>query len=108
MRADQYEVSGAHLTFNLEEEGRALGELGFLRRTGIQYHWANNGYDTFDTFLMDLKQSRRNNIRKVRSLQTEEDMMSVLVAGRQCQKVWALCARRRGEAFSRKGCHSRD
>lgn len=67
MDADDYGVSGAHLTFNLEEEGRALGELGFLRRTGIQYHWSNNGYDTFDSFLMDLKQSKRNNIRKVRA-----------------------------------------
>jgi hypothetical protein len=63
--AEEYAVSSAHLTFNLDEEGSALGELGFLRRTGIQYHWANNGYDTFDSFLMDLKQSKRNNIRKV-------------------------------------------
>ena len=65
--ADEYKISGAHLTFNLPEEGDVLGDLGFLRRTGIQYHWANNGYSTFDDFLMDLKQSKRNNIRKVRS-----------------------------------------
>ena len=63
--ADEYKVSGAHLTFNLPEEGELLGDLGFLRRTGIQYHWANNSYGTFDDFLMDLKQSKRNNIRKV-------------------------------------------
>ena len=65
--ADEYKISGAHLTFNLPEEGDALGDLGFLRRTGIQYHWANSGYSTFDDFLMDLKQSKRNNIRKVQS-----------------------------------------
>lgn len=63
--ADEYKVSGAHLTFNLPEEGEVLGDMGFLRRTGIQYHWANNNYGTFDDFLMDLKQSKRNNIRKV-------------------------------------------
>ncbi len=66
--ADEYKISGAHLTFNLPEEGDALGDLGFLRRTGIQYHWANTGYSTFDDFLMDLKQSKRNNIRKVQSV----------------------------------------
>ena len=63
--ADEYKISGAHLTFNLPEEGDALRDLGFLRRTGIQYHWSNNDYGTFDDFLMDLKQSKRNNIRKV-------------------------------------------
>ncbi len=61
-------MSGAHLTFNMPEEGDALAELGYLRRTGIQYHWVNKDYGTFDGFLMDLKQSKRNNIRKVAQL----------------------------------------
>ena len=65
MNADEYKISGAHLTFNLPEEGDALEDLGFLRRTGIQYHWSNNDYGCFDDFLADLKQSKRNNIRKV-------------------------------------------
>ncbi|CAL8462191.1 g1722 [Coccomyxa elongata] len=63
---DEYNISGAHITFNLSEEGDAFSELGFLRRTGIQYHWVNKNYDSFDSFLMDLKQSKRNNIRKER------------------------------------------
>ena len=63
--ADEYNISGAHITFNLPEEGDAFSSLGFLRRTGIQYHWVNKDYDSFDGFLMDLKQSKRNNIRKV-------------------------------------------
>ena len=42
-----------------------MEDLGFLRRTGIQYHWSNNDYGCFDDFLADLKQSKRNNIRKV-------------------------------------------
>jgi predicted N-acyltransferase len=41
-----------------------------FRRTGIQYHWANQGYASFDDFLMALKQSKRNNIRKARLLLT--------------------------------------
>ena len=63
--ADEYKISGAHLTFNLPEEGDALESLGYLRRTGIQYHWTNNDYGCFDDFLADLKQPKRNNIRKV-------------------------------------------
>lgn len=67
MRAEDYGISGAHLTFNTADEQAALGEMGYLPRTGIQYHWVNNGYASFDDFLMTLKQSKRNNIRKVRS-----------------------------------------
>ena len=28
-----------HVTFNTEEESTALTSVGFLQRTGIQYHW---------------------------------------------------------------------
>lgn len=44
--------------------------MGYLARTGIQYHWLNRGYSSFDDFLMSLKQSKRNNIRKVLTLST--------------------------------------
>ncbi|KAK9906585.1 hypothetical protein WJX75_004542 [Coccomyxa subellipsoidea] len=71
---DEYKISGAHLTFNMPEEGDALGELGYLRRTGIQYHWVNKEYGTFDGFLMDLKQSKRNNIRKERRSVAKEGL----------------------------------
>ena len=61
-------MSSAHLTFNTAEEQAALAAQGYLRRTGIQYHWLNQGYASFDAFLMTLKQSKRNNIRKVFAL----------------------------------------
>ncbi len=58
-------VSSLHMTFNTEPEWQALGQVGFLKRNGIQYHWQNNGYSTFDDFLMDMKQSKRKNVRQV-------------------------------------------
>ena len=61
-------MSSAHLTFNTAEEQAALAQQGYLCRTGIQYHWNNQGYASFDDFLMALKQSKRNNIRKVPAL----------------------------------------
>lgn len=63
--ADQLAVSSLHLTFNTAEEASALSEVGYLQRTGIQYHWENRGYLTFEDFLADLKQSKRKNIRQV-------------------------------------------
>ena len=73
--ADQYGVSSLHLTFSTAEEASTLAEVGYLQRRGIQYHWENRGYNTFDDFLMDLKQSKRKNIRQVSNfrLYTSQD-----------------------------------
>lgn len=59
-------MSSLHVTFPTGEEWSALGSLGFQQRRGIQYHWENRGYATFDDFLADLKQRKRKSIRQVR------------------------------------------
>ncbi|KAG2423935.1 hypothetical protein HXX76_014876 [Chlamydomonas incerta] len=64
--ADQTDISGVHLTFTTGEEWAALAELGFKQRLGLQFHWDNPGYESFDAFLADLKQSKRKNIRQER------------------------------------------
>lgn len=63
--AGELGVSSLHVTFPTGEEWAALGSLGFQQRRGIQYHWENRGYGTFDDFLGDLKQRKRKNIRQV-------------------------------------------
>lgn len=65
--ADEMKVSSLHVTFNSKEElAHFSRERGYLTRTGIQYHWQNNGYDTFNDFLMELRQSKRKSIRQER------------------------------------------
>ncbi|KAF8061287.1 hypothetical protein HT031_004377 [Scenedesmus sp. PABB004] len=59
-------LSSLHVTFPTGAEAAALGALGFQQRRGIQYHWDNRGYVTFEDFLADLKQSRRKSIRQER------------------------------------------
>eukprot|EP00960_Hanusia_phi_P052501 761497-Hanusia_phi.AAC.1 len=63
----KYQISSAHVTFPTKEDWELMGRQGFLLRTGIQYHWRNEGYQTFDEFLMKLKQSRRKSIRQERN-----------------------------------------
>jgi len=64
--ADAVGVSSLHVTFNTEEEWEEMRERGFLARTGVQFHWENHDYKSFDDFLMELKQSKRKNIRQER------------------------------------------
>ena len=63
----QYEMSSAHITF-IDEAGAAEAERrGWLIREGIQYHWFNRGYSSFDDFLGALTSRRRKAIRKERA-----------------------------------------
>jgi len=62
----QNDISSAHMTF-LDEAGVAECERrNWLIRHGVQYHWFNRGYSSFDDFLGVLKHSRRKTIRKER------------------------------------------
>ena len=60
-------VSSLHVTFPTEAEWRALGDAGFLRRTGEQFHWRNRGYGCFDDFLATLNSRKRKTIRRERA-----------------------------------------
>ncbi|MBM1221912.1 N-acetyltransferase [Ponticoccus sp. SC2-23] len=64
--ASDNELSSLHITFCTEVEAIAGEEIGLLRRTGQQFHWENDGYDSFDDFLAALSSRKRKTIRKER------------------------------------------
>lgn len=59
-------IASLHVTFCSGDESRAMEDAGFLPRTGIQYHWYNRGYASFDDFLGALNSRKRKNLRKER------------------------------------------
>jgi len=62
----QNDLSSAHITFIDEAGAAACQEHGWLIRHGLQYHWFNRGYATFDDFLAALSSRKRKTIRKER------------------------------------------
>jgi uncharacterized protein len=64
--AKRHKVSSLHVTFPTEGEWRQLGDLGFLQRVGQQFHWQNDGYQSFDAFLEALNSRKRKQIRRER------------------------------------------
>src|SRR5688572_1861470 len=60
------ELSGAHVLFPDPDSAERLSETGLLRRHGVQYHWRNQGYRTFDDFLGRFSAKRRHQIRRER------------------------------------------
>ena len=59
-------ISGAHVLFPTEPEASALAEAGFAHRYGLQFHWQNHGYRTFDDYLGQFSSKRRNQIKRER------------------------------------------
>ena len=67
----QNDLSSAHITF-IDDAGAAECERrGWLMRHGIQYHWFNRGYASFDEFLAGLNSRKRKAIRKERGVARE-------------------------------------
>src|SRR6185503_3778690 len=60
------DISSAHITFSDDSAISAAEQRGWLVRSGIQYHWFNRGYSSFDDFLDALRHSKRKSIRKER------------------------------------------
>jgi hypothetical protein len=62
----QNELSSAHITFADDAAVAEAQRRGWLIRDGVQYHWPNRGYSSFDDFLASLRHSKRKSIRKER------------------------------------------
>ena len=60
------QLSGVHVNFCRSDEHEALREAGFLPRMGLQYHWANPGFESFEAWLGALRSKRRNQVRRER------------------------------------------
>ncbi len=79
--AEQLGVSSLHVTFCQRAEREALAEEGLLRRQGVQYHWHNRGYQSFEDFLATLKSSKRKTIRKERARIAEQGLSLEILTG---------------------------
>ena len=75
------EMSSVHVNFCLPEELGALEDSGFLTRVGIQYHWHNEGYASFDDYLSRFRSKRRNQIKREQRQLAEAGVTLQALAG---------------------------
>ena len=83
---DQAGVSSLHVTFPTEDEFDLMGEAGLLQRTGIQFHWLNEGYGTFDDFLGSLASRKRKQIRKERQVVADAGLTIAALSGSEIEE----------------------
>jgi predicted N-acyltransferase len=66
---EQQEASGlssTHVLYPPQAQAELLKEAGFMLRSGVQFHWLNQGYQSFDAFTATLEHKKRKNIRAER------------------------------------------
>ncbi|MDE0387229.1 MAG: GNAT family N-acetyltransferase [Rhodospirillales bacterium] len=83
---DQIGVSSVHITFPTEDEFDLMGEAGLLQRTGIQFHWLNEGYESFDDFLASLASRKRKQIRKERQAVADSGLSIAALTGSEIEE----------------------
>ncbi len=59
-------VSSTHILYPPADQVQELADAGFMLRSGVQFHWLNAGYASFDEFLETLEKKKRKNIRAER------------------------------------------
>lgn len=80
---EQSGLSSTHILFPPEAQARTLEASGFMLRSGVQFHWLNQGYRDFEEFLATLDRKKRKNIRAERRKVQESGIRFRHVHGEQ-------------------------
>lgn len=59
-------LSSAHVTFAAQTDVQAMQDAGFLHRTDQQFHFCNDGFESYADFLDTLASRKRKNLKKER------------------------------------------
>ncbi len=70
--AAKLDLLSVHILFPREKETGRLASAGMHTRKGIQYHFKNHGYETFEDFLSHLRSKKRAQVRRERRTLTEQ------------------------------------
>jgi len=77
----EQKMSSWHILFPTRDESDELINSGAMRREGIQYHWCNHNYHSFDDFLSGCKLKQRKNIKRERRKVKEQGIEIRVVEG---------------------------
>ena len=83
--AKKLNVSSAHFNF-IKNPNEWEAEEPIMIREGIQFHWENNNYKSFDDFLITLSSRKRKQIKKERECLKNNNLQVRLLTGDELQK----------------------
>jgi predicted N-acyltransferase len=105
--AEKRRASSVHVTFPTEADWTRLGATGWLRRTGVQFHWTNEGYATFEDFLGALASRKRKTLRKERREVADSGIVVKALTGAAIEeRHWRTFHRFYLDTVDRKWAHA--
>ena len=82
-------LSSAHINFITDNLNKKLNNEKWIKRKGLQFHWHNKDYNSFDDFLSKLKSSKRKAIRKERRTILNNNLVIQKVTGNELNsEMW--------------------
>lgn len=105
--ADSARASSLHLLFlNDDEHQWVLRDGRLMDRLSFQFHWRNEGYDTFDRFIETFRSSMRKKLRKERRVAAEANLEISKIPGHELTRAdWRALERLYRATCRRKGSH---
>lgn len=82
-KVDGLAASGWHLLFPDEIARTHLWRKDWMTRLSCQFHWHNDGYQSFEDFLGTLKSRKRKQIRRERKSVLDQDIQFRKLAGNE-------------------------
>jgi len=76
-------ASSLHVLFPATPDRQFLESAGLMHRLDCQFHWRNEGYDSFDGFLAGFTAEKRKKLRRERRRVAESGIVCRTVAGSQ-------------------------
>ena len=70
--AKELSISSWHLLFPQQEISQLFNTIGAKQRIGVQFHWQNQNYQSFDDFLSTFSSRKRKNLKKERRRISEQ------------------------------------
>ena len=87
-------ASSLHVLFPQPAEVALMQSAGMMLRSGVQFHWANPGYASFDEFLAQLSRDKRKKIKQERRRVQDAGVSFRRLRGREIDEDdWAFFAR---------------
>ena len=82
-------LSSAHINFITDNLNKRLKNEKWIKRKGIQFHWHNKDYNSFEDFLNKLKSSKRKAIKKERRTILNNNLIIQKVTGNELNsEMW--------------------
>ena len=82
-------LSSAHINFLSNDYKKILNSENWLERLGLQFHWENKNFSTFENFLDKLKSQKKKMIKKERKYLKQSDISIMRLTGNELNcKIW--------------------